>query len=171
MVRAVMITIYKLECSDGIYIGSTSNLRRRLNEHRKHRDGLCLRYGVKEFSVETLEIVTSKNDGYASEFKWCNYYRSRGGNIIGQKHGQVFTLELSERFSKLKTAEFYSGKSRNRVLRMNAGKKIRVIDQFGTVYESFSHCARKINSYPSSVMDVVSGKSKHTKGFILTRFI
>lgn len=166
-----MKTIYMLtDTSNGsIYIGSTSNLRRRINEHRKHRGGVCLKYGIKDFVVDVIETVETKLDGHNSELKWCKHYTEMGIVIIGQKFGSTFTKKLRDTFSKLKKEEFCSGKSKKRVISMNDDRKIKVIDQHGTVYASFSECARKIRSYPSAVMDVVNGKTKHTKGYILKR--
>lgn len=166
-----MITIYKLTDikTSRVYVGSTCNLKRRINEHRTHHKSVCKKYGFEEFIITILEETDNKYSALKKEKEWCRKFIHNGENVVCKIMGNSLSRETKERYSRLRTLEFYTGKTKERVLKMAANKSIRVVDQYGICYNSYNECARKIGSYQSEVMNVVKGKSKHTKGYILRR--
>lgn len=115
-----MIGIYIIKCNanNKVYIGQSINLRRRLNEHKSnlkrgvhsnnHLQSAFNKYGEKEFTFDTLEVVQEKNYNkekldlleieYISKFESNNRKKGfnieNGGNSIG-KIGQETKKKIS----------------------------------------------------------------------------
>lgn len=155
------------------YIGSCANkygFQARFRQHKheliknkhfnKHLQAAWNKYGAESFNFEVLEVC-HRERAVALEQFYIDSRRPRynlspiAGSTLGTKASEATKVKIgnSKRGVKYTYAQI-------------AFKCKKVVDQYGTVYESISDAARKINSHLSCVQNVLKGKHSHARGFI-----
>jgi hypothetical protein len=93
------VIIYKLQYENNVYIGRTSDFKKRIREHRcafKRADspfsGVCQKFD--DISREILDEVKDKNFG-SFEMSEIMFHRAMGYNVLNVKHGDFSAKKIN----------------------------------------------------------------------------
>lgn len=135
--------IYKItnNVNNKIYIGCTTNVEKRWNKHIKvalskrkkekfYIHNAIQKYGVENFSIETLIEIHSKEQMFSFEKKYIEEYKSNkndfGYNLTegGEgAFGRVLSKETKDKISKAHLGIKHSDETKELLRKINLGKK------------------------------------------------
>ena len=168
-----------------IYIGSATNLRKRLNTHinklktniheNKKLQNAFNKYGERNFTLEIIEFVEDKSKLLEHEQYWMNRFNvvKDGYNIqpiAGNSLGRIVTQETREKMSK-NNARYWKGENVPEHVRQNLikiaksrigsknSKAVKVINiQDNIIFGSEVECAKYYNISTKTIREHCKNK-------------
>ena len=180
------------------YIGKTNNPKRRYLQHLSNQrlgNGRQPRLynwlkSIKDKPIFEIIFCSLKDNVDEMEKFFIKKYSNLVNLTIGGDGGQGFkhSLETKLKMSQDRKGEksplFGIKKSKETILnfskaaknrknehlkKYNKEKSIKIIDQFGTIYNSISEASRKLNIHKSNISKVVCGKYKQASNYIFKK--
>ena len=174
--------IYELICPKTNlirYVGMSRSVHRRYRAHRNGDENSTKNFFYtlkKEELLPILKIIMwdlSKSDAIKKEGEIISFYKDIGQCDLNTYIGHTpLTKKIrkpltphQERMKKTRKLQCQAGIEKERLILYNETRKIKIVDQNGTNYESIRDCSIKTGCHRVSIGGVLRGDQKQTKGY------